>query len=111
MDFLIKYWLEAIFGLALAGLSFCCKSLFKNMKKKSNEQDAIKTGIVAVLHDRVYQECNQYLSIGYIPLDKAEEILDNLKILYNAYHDLGGNGTGTNIYERTIKLPLKNAED
>lgn len=102
-DFIIKYWLETIFGLALAGLSFCIKILQRKLKK----QEAIQQGLLAILHDRLFQECNQYLSQGYIPLDKAEEILDNLKIIYDAYHSLGGNGTGTSIYERTINLPLK----
>ena len=102
-EFIIKYWLEFIFGLAIAGLSFCIKTLQKKLKK----QEAIQQGLLAILHDRLLQECNQYLSQGYIPLDKAEEILDNLKIIYDAYHSLGGNGTGTSIYKRTINLPLK----
>ena len=76
-------------------------------KKRMSEQEAIKDGMIAILHDRLFQSCNQYLEMGYIPLDKAEEILDNLKIIYDAYHSLGGNGTGTEIYNRTIKLPLK----
>ena len=77
------------------------------LKKKAIEQEAIKTGMIAILHDRLFQLCNYYLELGYIPLDKAEEILDNLKILYDAYHALGGNGTGTDIYNRTKKLPLR----
>ncbi|MBE5886776.1 MAG: hypothetical protein E7284_10280 [Lachnospiraceae bacterium] len=109
-EFLIKYWLEFLFGLAIAGLSFCTKKLFSKLKKKNIEDEAIKAGMIAILHDRLFQTCNQYLELGYIPLEKAEEILDNLRILYEAYHALGGNGTGTDIYNRTIKLPLKKVE-
>ncbi len=112
-EFILKYWIEFILGLAVAGLSFCIKKLFGKFKKKSTEDAAIKAGMVAILHDRLYQTCNYYLELGYIPLptEKAEEILDNLKILYDAYHALGGNGTGTDIYNRTKKLPLKKVEE
>lgn len=109
-EFIIKYWIEFLFGLAIAGLSFCYKKLSSVIKKRADEQEAIKSGMLAILHDRLYQECNRYLELGYIPLERAEEILDNLKILYKAYHSLGGNGTGTNIYERTLELPLKKGE-
>lgn len=109
-EFIIKYWIEFLFGLAIAGLSFCTKKLFELIKKKAEEQEAIKIGMIAILHDRLFQLCNHYLELGYIPLDKAEEILDNLKIVYDAYHSIGGNGTGTEIYNRTIKLPLKKEE-
>lgn len=109
-EFIIKYWIEFLFGLAIAGLSFCYKKLSSVIKKRTDEQDAIKQGMLAILHDRLFQGCNYYLELGYIPLEKAEEILDNLKILYGAYHALGGNGTGTNIYNRTIILPLKKGE-
>lgn len=109
-EFIIKYWVEFLFGLAIAGLSFWFKKLANQTKKKNEEQEAIKVGMIAILHDRLFQLCNYYLELGYIPLAKAEEILDNLKIVYDAYHSLGGNGTGTEIYNRTIKLPLKKEE-
>lgn len=106
-EFILEYWIEFLFGLAIAGLSFCYKKLASMLKKKAIEQEAIKTGMIAILHDRLFHLCNHYLELGYIPLDKAEEILDNLKILYDAYHALGGNGTGTDIYNRTKILPLR----
>ena len=108
--FILKHLVELILGAAIGCLSVCYKKLTFMFKKRAKEQDAIKSGMIAILHDRLFAECNKYLSVGYIPLDKAEETLDNLKILYDAYHDLGGNGTGTDIYNRTKKLPLKKTE-
>ena len=35
------------------------------------------------------------------------EALKNIEYLYNAYHALGGNGTGTELYQRVQKLPLE----
>lgn len=108
--FILKHLVELILGAAVGCLSFCYKKLTLMFKKRMSEQEAIKLGMIAILHDRLFQSCNYYLELGYIPLNKAEEILDNLKTLYDAYHSLGGNGTGTDIYNRTKKLPLKKEE-
>jgi len=100
MDFIIKYWLETVFGLALAGLSFC----FNDLRKKYNEQKALKAGLVAILHDRLFQSCMYFIEKGEIPLSA----LKNIEHMYKAYHNLGGNGTGTELYERTQELKIIN---
>lgn len=110
IEFVTRYWIEVILGAAVGCLSLCYKKLTFMFKKRMSEQEAIKSGMIAMLHDRLFQECNYYLRLGYIPLEKAEDILENLQIIYDAYHSLGGNGTGTNIYNRTKELPLKKAE-
>ena len=33
--------------------------------------------------------------------------LKEIEYIYNAYHSLGGNGTGTEIYNRVKKLEIK----
>ena len=106
-EIIVKYWLEAALGLAVTALTFCYKKLASRLKKRADEQDAIKTAMIAMLHDRLFAECNKYLSQGHIPVDDAEEILNNLNILYCAYHALGGNGTGTTLYERVGKLKIE----
>lgn len=108
LEFVIKYWIEALFALIIGALSAGFRYLWKKRKEDEIEQKAIKTGMIAILHDRLFQACNYHLSLGYIPLNRAEETLDNLKIMYSAYHDLGGNGTGTKIYNRVVELPIKN---
>ena len=37
-EFIMKYWLEALFGLAITGLTFCVN----HIRKKLNEQEAVK---------------------------------------------------------------------
>lgn len=98
-DFILKYWLEFLFGLAVAGLSFG----FKHLQKKLNEYDLLKEGLVAILHDRMYQSGMYFLEQGEITTSQ----LRNLEKLYDAYHKLGGNGTGTEIFERVQELELK----
>ena len=48
--------------------------------------------------------------LGYIPVDDSEGIMDNVKGIYEAYHTLGGNGTGTDVYNKFLKLRIMTKE-
>ena len=67
------------------------------------ERKAVKDGLLAMLHDRLYQACLHYISQGWIDDDG----LKNLEYLYRSYHALGGNGTGTELYNRAKALPIR----
>lgn len=99
IEFIIKYWLECLFALIVAGLTWCIKKLNSRMK----EQESIKDGVLAILHDRIFQAARYYISKGYITIDE----LRNVQYLYDSYHELGGNGTGTELFERIKKLEIK----
>ena len=75
------------------GSEMCIRGRYKN----------IKDGLLAIMHDRLYQMCTFFLKEGYI--DTAA--LKNLEYLYKSYHALGGNGTGTELYTRAKGLPIK----
>jgi len=98
-EFIVSYWLEALFGLAITGLGLG----YKRLKKRFKEQDELKEGLVAILHDRLFQSGMYFIEKGEITVSA----LDNIEGIYNAYHKLGGNGTGTEIYERVRELELK----
>ncbi len=98
-EFMVSYWLEVLFGFAITGLSFC----YKRLQVRFKEQEQIKEGLVAILHDRLFQSGMYFLGKGEISVHE----LDNIEGMYNAYHKLGGNGTGTEIYERVKELELK----
>ena len=106
--FIVQYWLEFLFGIFSMGMVAWCGRLHEKLKQRQAEQDALKEGMKAILHDKLFQICNTYLSLGYIPVENSEEILDNAKMIYEAYHGVGGNGTGTAIYERFAKLHIRN---
>jgi len=63
--------------------------------------------LLAVNHDRLYQACTFYILTGQITTDEMK----NLDYLYSGYHALGGNGTGTELYERCQKLPIVQIRD
>ena len=102
-DWILKYWVEALFGAIVAGLTACYRNLAKRVKQKDKKEKALEDGVVALLHDRLYQVCQFFIGQGYI--DTVG--LKNLEYLYKAYHALGGNGTGTELYNRAKALPIK----
>lgn len=113
LDFIKQYWLQALFTAVVSALTFAVKNLYKKIKTdreeekkkreaESKEQEIIKQGVLAILHDRLYQGCQFFLKRGSISVPD----LDNLEYLYNSYHALGGNGTGTELYTRCKALPI-----
>lgn len=71
------------------------------------EQKYLHDGVLAMLHDRLYLICTHYIKMGYIDTDG----LDNVGVIYRAYHGLKGNGTGTNLYKRVCALPIKEGDE
>ena len=97
-DWIVKYWLNIVFGAIIAGLGFA----YRQLSRRVDEQEAIKLGMMALLWDRLYQIYVDADERGYISVDG----LKNAENIYEQYHRLGGNGTGTELYERIKDLPL-----
>ena len=103
LEWMVKYWLEVLFGGITAGLLWSYRRVAKKMRERTAEEVAIKEGLVAILHDRIYAECRRCIAEGEV----AVEELRNIEYLYRAYHTLGGNGTGTELYHRACGLQIK----
>lgn len=102
-EWVTEYWVEWGFGIIAVVLSAAYKRLAHKVKDDKDEREAWKKGVVSLLHDRLYQSCKYYISKNSIDV----EGLDNIRYLYNSYHALGGNGTGTELYNRAKALPIK----
>lgn len=102
-EWILRYWVEVLFGAILGVLGW----LVKQVKGKKEEYKVLKDGIVAILHDRLYTACSVYLKQGYCTLEDRS----NLEYLYKPYKALGGNGTGTALYERCMELPYELKEE
>lgn len=98
-EFIIKYWLQCLFGLITAALAYG----YKRLNVRIKEQESIKDGVLAILHDRIFQAARYYIAQGHISI----EDLRNVQYLYDSYHELGGNGTGTELYNRIKNLEIK----
>lgn len=99
-DWIIKYWVNWLFGIICGGFI----ALFAFMKNKFAKQKALENGMKALLHDKLFQESKIYIERGWVSFEE----LDNLSYVYNAYHELHGNSTGTTAFEEVSKLPKTN---
>lgn len=114
IEFVQRYWLEVLFGGIVSGLSLAMRHLYGKVKaeqkarqakeeQETAEQAALKEAVLALLHDRLYSLSRFYIDRGWITIQD----LDNLEYLYTAYHALGGNGTGTELFMRCKALPIR----
>lgn len=101
-DLIRDYWVRWVCGLVAAILAGAWAWMLRKLKHYKQEQDALRTGVVAMLHDRLYSHCMYYIEKGYADTEDR----DNVEQLYKAYHQLGGNGTGTDLYNRFRELPF-----
>ena len=102
-DFIMRYWLEAIFGFLLAGLGFGYRSLARRIR----EQEAAKLGIQALLRDRMIESYHHYADTGYCPIYAGE----NLAVLYTQYKALSGNGIIANLVVHLADLPTDGSDE
>ena len=73
------------------------------LKSKRMKYKIIEDGLICILHNMVYNQGKEYIRVG----DITVEDMKDYEYLYNTYHSLGGNGTGTEIYERVKDLPIR----
>lgn len=106
LEFITRYWLEALFGLILTGLSFLVRRLFQEAKTARKSTCAVQTGIRCMLRDRIIHSYENYIHLGYCPLPVRE----NTEEMHAAYKALGGNGAVDHIVAEMNELPTINKE-
>jgi hypothetical protein len=102
-ELIIKYWLQWVFGLIVAGMGAGYKVLAKRIQKQMQNQKALHDGTQALLRNEIIKEYDKYMDRGYIPIYAME----NVSAMYDAYHALGGNGTITKLVEELKEIPSK----
>jgi hypothetical protein len=98
-----KALISSVAAVVVGAIAGAIKHLYSRQKAQAARQEAVEEGLQALLHDRifsVYAECKakKYASV---------EDMRNLEYLYRPYHNLGGNGTGTELYERVKSMPTE----
>ena len=74
--------------------------ILKNQKKDRN---ANSKGTMLLLRVQLIEYHDKYMKLGEIPSYSVE----NFDEMYHAYHELGGNGMITKMYEEIQELHLK----
>lgn len=75
----------------------------KDIEKILIKDDAINESLRALCRDRILQGYRYYKEHDGI----TTQDLETMTKLYRAYHNLGGNGTITTVYEKILQLPIK----
>lgn len=103
IEFIQRYWLEVFFGCIVSALSLVVRTIWAKIQHETEEQQVMKDAALAMMHDRIYSLARFYIAQGYATIQD----LNNMEHIYNAYHNLGGNGTGTELFNRCKALPIK----
>ena len=91
-----------ISSLASALVASVVASSKSRIKKEKQTMDALNAGMRALL----WRELNDIHKEAVTKNGMTPDERHNLENVYDAYHTIGGNGTGTRIYEEAMKLPV-----
>lgn len=89
--------------IAIITSVFASSGLWTFISTKSNRRMMLEEGVKALLHDRIYSECEKRIGSDSISRDDYE----NLQYLYRPYRELGGNGTCERLMNEINKIPIK----
>mgnify|MGYP006873145985 CR=1 FL=1 len=95
------HWVEWLFTACLGILSFAWRSVAKRQKDAQEKSNAIADGVQCLLRENIIQSYNRYSDKGYCPIYAKESI----KMVYHAYHALGGNDLATGLYVKLLDMP------
>lgn len=117
-EWIVKYWVEWVFGLAIAGMGWILKRLNAKMKtekaaredlakKAADENKALKDGMKSLLRRQILIDCEAAQTQGWCNSTKKQTIQE----MHTAYQGLGGNGVVTSAVNQVIEeLPIAKAE-
>jgi len=103
VDWLVKYWVEWVFGILGGALVLLYRSLAKRLKREIQEQEALKDGMRSLLKRQIIDDCRQRIREGEVDPTDREAILD----MYQCYQALGGNGSVTKLKDEMMELRTK----
>lgn len=93
-------WLSTTIGSVGVILFTSTVATIKLMWKKQKAYETGLTGLLYVSIRAYYKECENK---GYATVEDKEDMC----AVYNSYHTLGGNGTGTALYKRVMAMPTE----
>jgi hypothetical protein len=92
--------ITTIVSIALTSLSSYLVWYLQHQRK---HKDCVQVALRQLLRSELRQRYNVYTERQSVTPEELDDVTD----LYETYHGLGGNGTGTHMYEIIKNLPLK----
>ena len=75
--------------------------LVTRWKGVAKRENALREGVMSLLRNQLIEYHDRYTRRGYCPIYAKE----SARRSYEAYHELGGNGVVTKLYEDIMALP------
>ena len=82
-------------------IPFVCCGFITWINTYHGKNKAMREGVRSLLRAEIIRAYEKYTERGYCPIYAREPLTK----VYEAYHAMGGNGTGTDFYRKTIALP------
>lgn len=102
LEFIMKYWLECLFGLIVTGLTAGVTRINKKLKEEKVRNQAIENGVRDILRMQILDTYERCKIAGTISVSRK----DAIDSAYNSYHALGGNGTITQVHNELMGMPI-----
>ena len=102
-DFIVKYWVEFVFGLIVTALTAGYAKISKRLKEEKTRNQAIENGVRDILRMQILDTYEKCKVAGVITVSRK----DAIDSAYESYHALGGNGTITQVHTELMGMPIK----
>lgn len=104
-DFVLKYWLEFVFGLIVAGLSAAYAHLAKKLKAERMKNQAIENGLRGILRIQILDTYDRCVADGNrISVSRKDAVVS----IYQSYCALGDSIDDTikQLYEEIVHMAI-----
>ncbi len=102
-EFILSNWVDWIFMLITAALGVGYKKLLRHQKEEVAKNNALCSGVQALLRDRIIQSYNEYSEKGYCPIYAK----DNIKRLYLPYSELDMDDVIKELVNKLLQMPTE----
>lgn len=105
-DFIVRYWLEFVFGIVVAGLSAAYAHLSSRFKAEKAKNAAIESGLRGILRIQILDTYDKCVSDGMtISVSRKDAVVS----IYQSYIALGNgeqDDTIRELYEKIIHMTI-----
>lgn len=104
-DFIVKYWLEFLFGIIVAALSASYASLVRRFKQEKAKNAAIENGLRGILRIQILDTYDKCVADGKkISVSRKDAIVS----IYQSYVALGDHVDDTirQLYDELVRMDI-----
>ena len=101
-EFVLKYWVEFVFGIIVAALSAGYAKIARRLKEEKTRNQAIENGVRDILRMQILDTYDRCKAAGAISVSRK----DAIDSAYVSYHALGGNGTITQVHNELMTMQI-----